>query len=390
MGCLPCCKSKAESSSSTASSGKISKGRRTFKSLASAMSHKTGSSRQRRIDAEIRKYGSAKNDVKVFTYAQLAEATNNYNPDCLVGKGGFGNVYKGFLKSVDQTVAVKVLNREGVQGTHEFFAEILMLSMVQHPNLVKLIGYCAEDHHRILVYEFMANGSLENHLLDIGAYKEPLDWKNRMKIAEGAARGLEYLHNSAEPAIIYRDFKSSNILLDENFNPKLSDFGLAKIGPKDGQDHVSTRVMGTFGYCAPEYAASGQLSTKSDIYSFGVVFLEIITGRRVFDASRATEEQNLIEWAQPLFKDRTKFTLMADPLLKGQFPVKGLFQALAVAAMCLQEEADTRPYMDDVVTALAHLAVQRVEEKDTAGESVKCAGHVEYFKAISSAGSERA
>ncbi|KAG4948761.1 hypothetical protein JHK82_041945 [Glycine max] len=165
MGCLPCCKSKAESSSSTASSGKISKGRRTFKSLASAMSHKTGSSRQRRIDAEIRKYGSAKNDVKVFTYAQLAEATNNYNPDCLVGKGGFGNVYKGFLKSVDQTVAVKVLNREGVQGTHEFFAEILMLSMVQHPNLVKLIGYCAEDHHRILVYEFMANGSLENHLL---------------------------------------------------------------------------------------------------------------------------------------------------------------------------------------------------------------------------------
>lgn len=123
-----------------------------------------------------------------------------------------------------------------------------------------------------------------------------MDWKNRMKIAEGAARGLEYLHNGADPAIIYRDFKSSNILLDENFNPKLSDFGLAKIGPKDGQDHVSTRVMGTFGYCAPEYAASGQLSTKSDIYSFGVVLLEIITGRRVFDASRATEEQNLIEW----------------------------------------------------------------------------------------------
>lgn len=123
-----------------------------------------------------------------------------------------------------------------------------------------------------------------------------MDWKNRMKIAEGAARGLEYLHNSAEPAIIYRDFKSSNILLDENFNPKLSDFGLAKIGPKDGQDHVSTRVMGTFGYCAPEYAASGQLSTKSDIYSFGVVLLEIITGRRVFDTARGTEEQNLIDW----------------------------------------------------------------------------------------------
>lgn len=123
-----------------------------------------------------------------------------------------------------------------------------------------------------------------------------MDWKNRMKIAEGAARGLEYLHNSAEPAIIYRDFKSSNILLDENFNPKLSDFGLAKIGPKEGEEHVATRVMGTFGYCAPEYAASGQLSTKSDIYSFGVVLLEIITGRRVFDTARGTEEQNLIDW----------------------------------------------------------------------------------------------
>ncbi|KAK7412658.1 hypothetical protein VNO78_04189 [Psophocarpus tetragonolobus] len=391
MSCFPCCKSgaKSKASSSKAKSGIISKGRRTFKSIAAIMSLKTGSSRNRQIEAEIRKYGSARNDVKVFTYEQLAEATNKYSSDCLVGEGGFGNVYKGYIKSLDQTVAVKVLNREGVQGTREFFAEILMLSMVQHPNLVRLVGYCADDHHRILVYEFMANGSLENHLLDIGENKEPLDWKTRMKIAEGAARGLEYLHNSAEPPIIYRDFKSSNILLDENFNPKLSDFGLAKIGPKDGEEHLTTRVMGTFGYCAPEYAATGQLSTKSDIYSFGVVFLEIITGRRVFDTGRVTAEQNLIDWAQPLFKDRTKFTLMADPLLKGKFPVKGLFQALAVAAMCLQEEADTRPYMDDVVTALTHLAVHKVGEQDIAGESIKCAGHVESFRIASSVGSER-
>ncbi|XP_027332456.1 probable serine/threonine-protein kinase PBL23 [Abrus precatorius] len=389
MGCFPCCKSDVETSSFRASR-KISKGRKTFKSLAAAMSLKTGSSRHRQIDAEIRKYGTAKNDVKIFTYEDVSEATNNFSADCLVGEGGFGNVYKGYLKSVEQTVAVKVLNREGNQGTREFFAEILTLSMVQHPNLVRLIGYCADGDHRILVYEFMANGSLENHLLDIGADKEPLDWKTRMKIAEGAAKGLEHLHNNANPPIIYRDFKSSNILLDENFNPKLSDFGLAKIGPKEGQDFVSTRVMGTFGYCAPEYAATGQLTTKSDIYSFGVVFLEIITGRRVFDTGRTTEEQNLIDWAQPLFKDRTKFTLMADPLLKGQFPVKGLFQALAVAAMCLQEEAETRPYMDDVVTALAHLAVHKVGEKDIAGESIKIAGHVESFRAASSIGSERA
>ncbi|KAK7332312.1 hypothetical protein VNO80_29062 [Phaseolus coccineus] len=390
MSCFPCCKSDTKSTSTGAVSGKVSKGRRTFKSVAAAMSLKTGSSRHRQIDAEIRKFGAVKNDVKVFTYAQLVEATNNYSSDNLVGEGGFGNVYKGYIDSVGQPVAVKVLNREGAQGTREFFAEILMLSMVQHPNLVRLIGYCADDHHRILVYEFMANGSLENHLLDLEEGKEPLDWKIRMKIAEGAAKGLEYLHNSEDTPIIYRDFKSSNILLDDNFNPKLSDFGLAKIGPLEGQEQVTTRVMGTFGYCAPEYAATGKLSTKSDIYSFGVVFLEIISGRRVFDTTRATEEQNLIDWALPLFKDRTKFTLMADPLLKGQFPVKGLFQALAVAAMCLQEEPDTRPYMDDVVTALAHLAVHRVEEKDLAGDSIKCAGHVESFRATSSAGSERA
>ncbi|KAL9320848.1 hypothetical protein ACSQ67_012687 [Phaseolus vulgaris] len=239
MSCFPCCKSDTKSSSTGAVSGKVSKGRRTFKSVAAAMSLKTGSSRHRQIDAEIRKFGAVKNDVKVFTYAQLGEATNNYSSDNLVGEGGFGNVYKGYIDSVGQPVAVKVLNRDGAQGTREFFAEILMLSMVQHPNLVRLIGYCADDHHRILVYEFMANGSLENHLL-------------------------------------------------------------------------------------------------------------------------------------------------------GQFPVKGLFQALAVAAMCLQEEPDTRPYMDDVVTALAHLAVHKVEEKDLAGDSIKCAGHVESFRATSSAGSERA
>ncbi|CAK8531071.1 unnamed protein product [Lathyrus sativus] len=390
MNCFSCCNSDVENKSYKKERSKyVSKGRRTFKSLAAAMSLKTGSSRHRQITAEILKYGTAQNDVKVLTYEEVADATNNFSTDCLIGEGGFGNVYKGYIKSLEQTVAVKKLNRDGNQGTREFFAEVLMLSMVKHPNLVRLVGYCVDDDQRILAYEHMANGSLENHLLDIGD-KEPLDWQTRMKIADGAARGLEYLHNSADPPIIFRDFKSSNILLDENFNPKLSDFGLAKIAPTEGEGLVSTRVMGTYGYCAPEYAASGQLSSKSDIYSFGVVFLEIISGRRVIDPARSAEEQNLIDWAQPLFNDRTKFTLMADPLLKGQFPVKGLFQALAVAAMCLQEEADTRPYMDDVITALTHLAVHKTDEKDIAGESLKSAGHVESFRAPNSLGSERA
>ncbi|KAF6155461.1 hypothetical protein GIB67_019987 [Kingdonia uniflora] len=178
-----------------------------------------------------------------------------------------------------------------------------------------------------------------------------------MKIAGGATKGLEYLHDTANPPVIYRDFKASNILLDEEFNLKLSDFGLAKLGPTGDKSYVSTRVMGTYGYCAPEYALTGQLTTRSDIYSFGVVFLEIITGWRVIDNARQPSEQNLVTWAQPLFRDRRKFTLMADPSLEGNYPIKGLYQALAIAAMCLQEEAGTWPLISDVVTALEYLAM---------------------------------
>ncbi|XP_057809830.1 probable serine/threonine-protein kinase PBL23 isoform X2 [Salvia miltiorrhiza] len=234
----------------------------------------------------------------------------------------------------------------------------MMLSLLHHQNLVNLVGYCSEGDQRILVYEYMINGSLEDHLLNTSPEKKGLTWDVRMKIAHGAARGLEYLHETASPPVIYRDFKSSNILLDANFNPKLSDFGLAKIGPVGERPHVSTRVMGTYGYCAPEYASTGQLTTKSDVYSFGVVFLEMITGRRVIDNARPSQEHNLIEWAQPLFKDKKKFHTMADPLLEGNYPEKSLYQALAIAAMCLQEDAASRPLISDVVTALEFLSPQ--------------------------------
>ncbi|KAH7653057.1 Non-specific serine/threonine protein kinase protein [Dioscorea alata] len=232
-----------------------------------------------------------------------------------------------------------------------------MLSLLHHQNLVNLLGYCADGNQRVLVYEYMPLGSLEDHLLDLPPNKKPLDWNTRMRIAEGAAKGLEYLHDVANPPVIYRDFKASNILLDKGFNPKLSDFGLAKVGPVGDKSHVSTRVMGTYGYCAPEYALTGQLTTMSDVYSFGVVFLEIITGRRAIDTTRSSGEQNLVEWAEPLFKDKKRFIEMADPLLEGNYPVKGLYQALAVAAMCLQQEASTRPLIGDVVTALEYLTI---------------------------------
>ncbi|KAL3641967.1 Serine/threonine-protein kinase pbl27 [Castilleja foliolosa] len=296
--------------------------------------------------------------AQTFTFRELAAATKNFRPESLLGEGGFGRVYKGRLESTGQVVAVKQLDRNGLQGNREFLVEVLMLSLLHHTNLVNLIGYCADGDQRLLVYEYMPLGSLEDHLHDLAPDKEPLDWNTRMKIAAGAAKGLEYLHDKANPPVIYRDLKSSNILLDEGFFPKLSDFGLAKLGPVGDKTHVSTRVMGTYGYCAPEYAMTGQLTLKSDVYSFGVVFLELITGRRAIDDTRDAGEHNLVAWARPLFKDRRKFSKMADPSLQGRYPMRGLYQALAVAAMCLQEQAATRPLIGDVVTALSYLASQ--------------------------------
>lgn len=296
--------------------------------------------------------------AQTFTFRELATATRNFRQECFLGEGGFGRVYKGRLECTGQVVAIKQLNRDGLQGNREFLVEVLMLSLLHHQNLVSLIGYCADGDQRLLVYEYMAFGSLEDHLHDLPLDKEALDWSSRMKIAAGAAKGLEYLHDKANPPVIYRDFKSSNILLDGNFHPKLSDFGLAKLGPVGDKSHVSTRVMGTYGYCAPEYAMTGQLTVKSDVYSFGVVLLELITGRRAIDSTRLHGEQNLVSWARPLFNDRRKLPKMADPRLEGRYPMRGLYQALAVASMCIQSEAVSRPLIADVVTALSYLASQ--------------------------------
>uniref|UniRef100_A0A2C9V8K0 non-specific serine/threonine protein kinase n=1 Tax=Manihot esculenta TaxID=3983 RepID=A0A2C9V8K0_MANES len=288
---------------------------------------------------EASKHGGSNNTTaRTFTFRELATAANNFRAECLLGEGGFGRVYKGHLESTNQVVAIKQLNRNGLQGNREFLVEVLMLSLLHHPNLVNLIGYCADGDQRLLVYEYMPLGSLEDHLHEISPGVKPLDWNTRMKIAAGAAKGLEYLHDKADPPVIYRDLKCSNILLGKGYHPKLSDFGLAKLGPVGDNTHVSTRIMGTYGYCAPEYAMTGQLTLKSDVYSFGVVLLEIITGRRAIDSSKATGEQNLVAWARPLFKDRQKFCQIADPMLRGQYPSRGLYQALAIAAMCVQEQ----------------------------------------------------
>ncbi|CAN6458283.1 unnamed protein product [Victoria cruziana] len=296
-------------------------------------------------------------EAQTFTFRELAAATNNFMPECLIGEGGFGRVYRGELEGTGQVVAVKQLDRNGLEGNKEFLVEVFNLSLLHHPNLVNLIGYCADGDQRLLVYEFLPMGSLEDHLLDLEPDQAPLDWNTRMNIAAGAAKGLEYLHDKANPPVIYRDLKSSNILLDEEFNPKLSDYGLAKLGPVGDKPHISSRVMGTYGYCAPEYASTGQLTVKSDIYSFGVVLLELITGRRAVDTTKHADEQNLVTWAQPLFRDQKRIPELADPTMEGKYSASSLKQAVAVAAMCLQEEASTRPYISDVVTALSFLAM---------------------------------
>ncbi|KAH7436230.1 hypothetical protein KP509_05G009300 [Ceratopteris richardii] len=298
--------------------------------------------------------------VQSFTFKELGAATCEFRGANIIGDGGFGLVYKGLLAEHNQIVAIKRLNLSAQQGNREFLVELLTLSMLQHTNIMSLIGYCADGDERLLVYEYMPLGSLEDHLHDDPRLTllKPLSWKNRIKIAAGVARGLEYLHNEASPPVIYRDLKSSNILLNNNYEPKLSDFGLAKLGPVGDNAYVFTRLMGTYGYCPPEYALTNQITQKTDVYSFGIVLLELITGRKAVDFKRREDEQILVDWVRSILEDAQDFSAMADPLLQGQFPIRSLHQAVVVAAMCTQQDASSRPPIRNVVKALTHLESQ--------------------------------
>ncbi|KAJ6708510.1 SERINE/THREONINE-PROTEIN KINASE PBL8-RELATED [Salix viminalis] len=296
--------------------------------------------------------------VIAFTLYELETITKSFRSDYILGEGGFGTVYKGYidenvrvgLKSIP--VAVKVLNREGLQGHREWLTEVNFLGQLRHPNLVKLIGYCCEDDHRLLVYEFMFRGSLENHLFRKATV--PLSWATRMMIALGAAKGLAFLHNAERP-VIYRDFKTSNILLDSDYTAKLSDFGLAKAGPQGDETHVSTRVMGTYGYAAPEYVMTGHLTARSDVYSFGVVLLELLTGRKSVDKTRPSKEQSLVDWARPKLNDKRKLLQIIDPRLENQYSVRAAQKACSLAYYCLSQNPKARPLMSDVVETLEPL-----------------------------------
>ncbi|XP_034700770.1 probable serine/threonine-protein kinase PBL7 isoform X2 [Vitis riparia] len=295
--------------------------------------------------------------LQVFTFKQLHSATGGFGKSNVVGHGGFGLVYRGVLHD-GRKVAVKLMDRAGKQGEEEFKVEVELLSRLRSPYLLALLGYCSDSNHKLLVYEFMANGGLQEHLYPISgsnSVSSRLDWETRLRIALDAAKGLEYLHEHVSPPVIHRDFKSSNILLDKNFHAKVSDFGLAKLGSDKAGGHVSTRVLGTQGYVAPEYALTGHLTTKSDVYSYGVVLLELLTGRVPVDMKRASGEGVLVSWALPHLTDREKVVQIMDPALEGQYSMKEVIQVAAIAAMCVQPEADYRPLMADVVQSLVPL-----------------------------------
>ncbi|KAL4570527.1 hypothetical protein LXL04_026183 [Taraxacum kok-saghyz] len=297
------------------------------------------------------------NGLQVFTFKQLLSATGGFGKSDVIGQGGFGLVYRGVLQD-GRKIAVKLMDQAGKQGEEEFRVEVEMRSMLRSPYLLALIGYCSESHHRVLVYDFMANGGLQEHLYPIrgsNAIPSNLEWEIRLRIALEAAKGLEYLHEQVSPPVIHRDFKSSNILLDKSFHAKVSDFGLAKIGSYRAGGHVSTRVLGTQGYVAPEYALTGHLTTKSDVYSYGVVLLELLTGRVPVDMKRSPGETILVSWALPYLTDRDKVIEIMDPTLEGQYSMKEIVQVAAIAAMCVQSEADYRPLMADVVQSLVPL-----------------------------------
>ncbi|KAL5573014.1 hypothetical protein UlMin_022611 [Ulmus minor] len=282
-----------------------------------------------------------------FTYAELELATGGFSQANFLAEGGFGSVYRGVLTD-GLVVAVKQHKMASSQGDIEFCSEVEVLSCAQHRNVVMLIGLCVEDGRRLLVYEYICNRSLDSHLY--GQDQDPLEWSARQKIALGAARGLRYLHEECRVGcIVHRDMRPNNILLTHDFEPLVGDFGLARWQP-DGGKGVETRVLGTFGYLAPEYAQSGQITEKADVYSFGVVLVELVTGRKAVDINRPKGQQCLTEWARPLL-EKLSIQELVDPRLKN-YTKQEVYNLLQCASLCIRKDPHSRPRMSQVLRIL--------------------------------------
>ncbi|CAH8377940.1 unnamed protein product [Eruca vesicaria subsp. sativa] len=307
-----------------------------------------------------------------FTYEELLEATGGFSEANLLGEGGFGYVHKGVLRN-GREVAVKQLKIGSNQGEREFQAEVDTISRVHHKHLVSLVGYCINGDKRLLIYEFVPKDTLEFHLH--GNRGSVLEWGLRLRIAVGAAKGLAYLHEDCSPTIIHRDIKAANILLDSKYEAKVSDFGLAKFfsDTNSSVTHISTRVVGTFGYMAPEYASSGKVTDKSDVYSFGVVLLELITGRPPIFAKDPTRNQSLVDWARPLLAKAISgesFDTLVDPRLEKNYDTTQMADMAACAAGCIRQSAWLRPRMSQVIRALeGEVTLRNVEETYSSSEN---------------------
>ncbi|KAF5734260.1 receptor-like protein kinase [Tripterygium wilfordii] len=356
MKCLFIFKDKLKAKKETQSASALEN--QTSKSNNSALARSARSLPSPRSISEL--YKENEHNLRVFSIQELKEATNGFSRLLKIGEGGFGSVYKGQIKPVNgkgdpMMIAIKRLNRQGLQGHKEWLAEVKFLGIVNHPNLVKLLGYCSTDDERgiqrLLVYEFMDNKSLEDHLFN--RFLPTLPWKTRLEIILGAAQGLAYLHSDLEVQVIYRDFKPSNVLLDKGFKPKLSDFGLAREGPTGDCTHVSTTVGGWDLWVAdPAYIGTGHLSTHSDIWSFGVVLYEILTGRRTLERNCPTSEQKLLNWVKQFPANSKRFSKIIDPRLKNQCSINAARKIAKLADSCLNKNRKERPSMDQVVETL--------------------------------------
>ncbi|KAJ6833443.1 receptor-like serine/threonine-protein kinase SD1-8 [Iris pallida] len=288
-------------------------------------------------------------DIPLFDFGTIEAATDNFSTENELGVGGFGTVYKGKLGE-DKEIAVKRLARTSLQGTDEFMNEVVLIAKLQNRNLVRLLGCCLQGEEKMLIYEYMPNKSLDSFLFDKGKVAL-LDWRTRNRIISGIARGLLYLHHDSIFRIIHRDLKASNILLDEGMNPKISDFGMARLFGGDETDFNTRKVVGTYGYMSPEYAMEGIFSLKSDVFNYGVLVLEIISGKKNRGAYAFSLYLNLVSHAWSLWNEGRILELV-DEMMNNDFPLNDVLRCIKVGLLCIQVDPDDRPLMSSVIVML--------------------------------------